>query len=183
MNIFYLDKDPKICAEMHLDKHCTKMLIEYAQLMSTAHRVLDGIKYTGLSKTGRKVTRYKLKDYDDIIYKACHIHHPSAVWVRSNAYNYQWLYIMWSHLHEEFKIRYYKSHKSYMLLKELLRNPPKNIPLNIPFHQPTQAMPDDVKHEDSITAYRNYYIKYKKDFATWKTSIPEWYSEGINANI
>jgi hypothetical protein len=27
-------------------------------------------------------------------------------------------------------------------------------------------------------------VKYKKDFATWKTSIPEWYSEGINnANI
>jgi len=23
-------------------------------------------------------------------------------------------------------------------------------------------------------------VKYKKDFATWKTTIPEWYSEGIN---
>ena len=49
---------------------------------------------------------------------------------------------------------------------------------------PTQAMPDDVKNEDSIIAYRDYYVKYKKDFATWKTSIPEWYSEGINnANL
>jgi len=27
MNIFYLHHDPKICAEMHLDKHCTKMLV------------------------------------------------------------------------------------------------------------------------------------------------------------
>ena len=45
MNIFYLHKDPKTCAEMHLDKHCVKMLIEYAQLMSTAHRVIDGIQY------------------------------------------------------------------------------------------------------------------------------------------
>ena len=54
---------------------------------------------------------------------------------------------------------------------------------DIPFNQPTQAMPDDVKNEDSITAYRDYYVKYKKDFATWKTSIPEWYSKGINANL
>ena len=56
MNIFYLHKDTKTCAEMHLDKHVVKMLIEYAQLMSTAHRVLDGVKYIGKSKTGRKVT-------------------------------------------------------------------------------------------------------------------------------
>ena len=185
MNIFYLHKDPKTCAEMHLDKHCVKMLIEYAQLMSTAHRVIDGIQYVGKSKTGRKVTRYKLENSNEeaIVYKACHINHPSSVWVRDNAYNYAWLYQMWYFLHEEFKLRYGKSHKSYVVLKDLLRNPPKNIPLTIPFHQPTQAMPDDVKDKDSITAYRNYYIKYKKDFATWKTSIPEWYSEGINANI
>jgi len=45
MNIFYLDRDPRICAEMHLDKHVVKMIIEYAQLMSTAHRVLDGDEY------------------------------------------------------------------------------------------------------------------------------------------
>jgi len=44
MNIFYLNPEPKICAEMHLDKHVVKMIIEYAQLMSTAHRVLDGIQ-------------------------------------------------------------------------------------------------------------------------------------------
>jgi hypothetical protein len=185
MNIFYLHKDPKICAEMHLDKHCTKMLIEYAQLMSTAHRVLDGIKYTGKSKTGRKVTRYKLENNNEenTVYKACHINHPSNVWARDNTYNYNWLYQMWSCLHEEFKVRYGKDHKSYVVLKDLLRDPPKNIPLNIPFHQPTQAMPDDVKNKDSITAYRNYYIKYKNSFATWKTNIPKWYSEGINANI
>ena len=42
MNIFYLHNDPKICAEMHNDKHCIKMILEYAQLLSTAHRVLDG---------------------------------------------------------------------------------------------------------------------------------------------
>ena len=177
MNIFYLHKDPKICAEMHLDKHCTKMLIEYAQLMSTAHRVLDGIKYTGLSKTGRKVTRYKLKDYDDIIYKACHIHHPSNIWVRDNAYNYHWLYQMWSYLCDEFTYRYGKQHLTDYKLRKVLREIPKNAPLNKKFTEPPQAMPDEVKVVgDSITAYRQYYMKHKRGFATWKKDRkPAWF--------
>jgi hypothetical protein len=45
MNIFYLDSDPVKSAELHCDKHVVKMIIEYAQLMSTAHRVLDGDLY------------------------------------------------------------------------------------------------------------------------------------------
>ena len=51
MNIFYLDKNPKICAMYHNDKHVVKMILEYAQLLSTAHRVLDGTLSSRLSKT------------------------------------------------------------------------------------------------------------------------------------
>ena len=57
MNIFYLDKDTKTCAEMHVDKHVVKMIVEYAQLLSTAHRMLDGVKTEARSKTGRKTWR------------------------------------------------------------------------------------------------------------------------------
>ena len=53
MNIFYLDPNPRICAEMHLDKHVVKMIIEYAQLMSTAHRFCDGTEYYDLTANGR----------------------------------------------------------------------------------------------------------------------------------
>ena len=42
MNIFYLDTRPKEAAMMHCDKHCVKMILETAQLLSTAHRELDG---------------------------------------------------------------------------------------------------------------------------------------------
>ena len=184
MNIFYLHKDPQICAEQHLDKHCSKMLVEYAQLMSTAHRIIDGTEYEGKTKTNRRIKRWKHPTKHNILYIACHVNHPSAVWCRDNAYNYNWLYRMWSHLHDQFQLRYGKKHLSYTLLHEALRNPPKNIPLNKPFTQPTQAMPDDVKHEDSITAYRNYYIHYKHSFAKWKNGmIPEWFSKGVaNAN-
>ncbi len=54
MNIFYLDSDPRICAQMHNDKHCVKMILEYAQLLSTAHRVIDGVLTVGVSDSGRK---------------------------------------------------------------------------------------------------------------------------------
>mgnify|MGYP003645011953 CR=1 FL=1 len=43
MNIFFLDERPDKCAEMHNDKHCVKMILESAQMLSTAHRELDGI--------------------------------------------------------------------------------------------------------------------------------------------
>ena len=42
MNIFYLSESPKQCAEWAVDKHVVKMILETAQLLSTAHRVLDG---------------------------------------------------------------------------------------------------------------------------------------------
>lgn len=42
MNVFVLHENPRIAAQMHLDKHVVKMIIEYAQLLSTAHRLLDG---------------------------------------------------------------------------------------------------------------------------------------------
>lgn len=34
MNIFYLNKDLKIAAMEHKDKHCVKMILEYAQMLS-----------------------------------------------------------------------------------------------------------------------------------------------------
>jgi hypothetical protein len=87
---------------------------------------------------------------------------------------------MWCCLHKEFQIRYgeYKYHQSFAKLKGILREVPENIP-NVPFTQPLQAMPDDVKNIDSITAYRDYYIKYKKSFATWKTTTPKWFAEAV----
>lgn len=43
MNIFALSEDPREAAQMHCDRHCVKMIVEYAQLLSTAHRTLDGV--------------------------------------------------------------------------------------------------------------------------------------------
>jgi len=183
MNIFYLDKDPKTCAEMHVDKHCVKMILEYAQLLSTAHRVLDGIQVVGLSKSGRKQTRYEISDNrDGILYSATHINHPSAIWVRQSIPNYIWLAELLEMLCIEYTYRYGKIHKveSSGLMQTLKNRFPENIPSG-KWSEPTPAMPDDVKVEhDSISSYRNYYIKNKTHLAKWKNrNVPEWF----NANI
>ena len=42
MNIFYVDSCPAEAAISLVDKHVVKMILESAQLLSTAHRILDG---------------------------------------------------------------------------------------------------------------------------------------------
>ena len=71
MNIFYLNRDPVQCAKDHCDKHCVKMLLEYAQLMSTAHRVHDN---------------------NDDVYQIAHLNHQSKIWTRESLDHYQWLF-------------------------------------------------------------------------------------------
>ena len=80
MNIFYLDEDPTKCAELHCDKHVCKMIIEYAQLLSTAHRVLDGKPYVSQTLGGRRIQRWEHPNYvmENVLYKASHVNHPSG---------------------------------------------------------------------------------------------------------
>ena len=82
MNIFKLDRNAKKAAEYHCDKHVVKMLIEYAQLMSTAHRVLDGTEYYDKTKNGRKIKRWKHpnSNLEPLLYKAGWVKHPSTIW-------------------------------------------------------------------------------------------------------
>ena len=180
MNIFYLDKDPVKCAKMHVDKHVVKMIVEYAQLLSTAHRVLDGTESVELSKNGRKIKRYRFDDNykESTYYLACHINHPSAVWARQSSLNYRWLYELFVALCDEYTYRYNKRHATDEKLRVALALTPTNIP-GCAFTQPTPAMnhyPECIVEGDSLKSYHNYYIKAKKSFAKWtKRNTPNWY--------
>jgi hypothetical protein len=178
MNIFYLSHDTKVCAEMHNNKHTVKMILEYAQLLSTAHRVLDGTLTVGLSDSGRKRTTFNLNDsLDGILYAATHINHPSAIWVRQSESHYRWLFGLWIDLMDEYTFRYGKVHASARLIG-YLNKPPKNIEFGNGFKEPPPAMPEDIRIPgDSIASYRNYYIKSKSHLANWKKrNVPDWYS-------
>ena len=175
MNIFYLDNNPTTCAQMHVDKHCVKMILEYAQLLSTAHRVLDGTLVDGHSKTGRKQKRYVLSDSrDSTLYSATHINHPSAIWVRKNVENYNWLYDMWVALMDEYTYRYGKIHATARL-KDMLSETPDNITSGS-FTEPTPAMPEEYRVAgDSIKSYQNYYLGDKQRMFSWKNRHePYW---------
>ena len=184
MNIFFLHRDPEQAAKEHVDKHVVKMIVEYAQLLSTAHRMIDGSEYTDYSKNGRKVKRYKLENpnAEKVIYKACHYNHPSAVWVRENKLHYQWLYRLFKKLGHEFTHRYGKVHSTNLLLNQLLETPPNNIP-SIEWRDPPPAMkhyPDCIVPGDSLQSYKNYYIVAKAYFAKWsKRETPKWFTEGL----
>jgi hypothetical protein len=60
-------------------------------------------------------------------------------------------------------------------LADILKAVPQNIPQG-PLTKFPQAMPDECKTEDSIAAYRNYYLYHKKKIARWtKRNIPDWF--------
>jgi hypothetical protein len=161
MNIFYLSNCPQEAAEAHNDKHCVKMILESAQMLSTAHRELDG-------------------DVPDILYKSTHKNHPSTIWTRSSKQHYDWLFRLFRMLSAEYSIRYsdhnFKVHKTWDKLGKLLEHAPKNIKDN-GWVDPPQCMPDHCKKSDTIDAYRNYYLTEKASISTWKYSNqPTWWT-------
>ena len=90
MNIFVLDKDPYIAAQMMCDKHIPKMIVESAQMLSTVHRLLDGIPEKRRSKSGKTMqTYYSFGDKrDNLYYAAVHKYHPCTTWTLESLDNY-----------------------------------------------------------------------------------------------
>ena len=179
MNIFLLHENPVLCAEQHCDKHVVKMVIEYAQLMSTAHRYLDGELYGEKTANGRAIKRWRHPNtnMEATLYKASHVNHPDGLWVRSSDANYNYLYNLWCRLCEEYTHRYGRKHLTQEKLEYLLRFPPKNIEhaSMADVHGLPLAMPDDVKGKSVVNSYRRYYNKYKIDFARYTNrEEPEW---------
>jgi hypothetical protein len=153
------------------------MIIEYAQLLSTAHRIRDGQEYYDLTANGRKIKRWRLPDdREQRLMKASHINHPSNVWARANHLNYKWLYEMWVHLLDEYTYRYGKVH-ACARLRDVLAKLPEKIPVGLCETEPTPAMPDDCKIvNNSLASYHKYYNEKKTRFARWtKRPAPNWY--------
>lgn len=176
MNIFFLDEDPVLAAQYHCDKHVVKMILESAQLLSTAHRVLDGELGIRLSASGARLKDYVLPDAkQDLLYKATHISGPCAVWAREASDNYEWLFGLFIALGDEYSYRYNKEHLSISKLERILAVLPKNIPTK-PLTKPPLVMPEGCKDPDPILAYRKYYKTHKSEIAKWtKRSTPDWY--------
>lgn len=207
MNIFALHRNPFAAAAYHCDKHVVKMIVEYAQLLSTAHRVLDGTfeswMFKGANGKPKTLKYYVLpgevaypavrteivdgiaikKDYVEVenrkCYAASHMNHPSGIWARTTDTNYHWLVQLFDGVLREYENRYGKKHSSEALL-EFFRTAPKNIPrgLQTPF---ALAMPEKYKVDDEVLAYQNYYVGDKVRFAKWTNiAAPKWFTNRVD---
>ena len=176
MNLFYLSNKPQEAAQFHCDKHVVKMIIELNQMLSTAHRIIDGTPARIKTKTGRSKTEYILPDSREInLYKTSHANHPTSVWARQSKDHYQWMLECTKYLLEEYTYRYGKIHASSRLLNSI-NTIPHNI-ADVGFVDPPPAMPDHCKIPGNVVeSYRKYYVMEKKHFAKWtKRPVPSWF--------
>ena len=164
------------------------MPTEYKQMLSTAHRVLDGEMYYDKTKNGRKIKRWKHPDrkMNRDLYLAGHVNHPTNIWLRECTENYMLMFTYYKLICDEYTHRYGKEHGA----KEnwwIFRNPPKNMPSlgkTTPVPQAMQAFPECMVEGDSVQAYRNFYVKAKRSFATWKERpTPKWYMTQSQSGI
>lgn len=196
VNVFYLDHDPAAAARAHCDRHVVKMILETAQLLSTAWHVLapDAIRYEigatdplypfpSLANDSAVKARLEIGGQwylaNQRIYGKTHEHHPSAVWARECTGNYDWLWRLGAHLLDEYTFRYRRSHASRHVLRTLER-PPVALPTG-PAAEPPTAMPDeyvatDVEgYADAVASYRAYYRGAKRSLLTYtRRPPPDW---------
>lgn len=182
MNLFIVHYDPFEAAKMLPDKLVVKMPLEVAQLLCTAHRVIDDPNSEGFERTAT--------DHEQL-YKKTHQNHPCGIWVRGRASSYAWA---WSHMQgllDEYQHRYGRQHKIRADgLEELLRVKPHHMddtgePISL--HDAPLCMPDEFKlspyhHEEGHlqASYQNYlangkdYTKYGEGYRRCPTGVPLW---------
>lgn len=159
MNIFVLDRSHEKNVSYYMKSHVTKMPLEYTQLLSTAVRVIDYPNNL---------------DVNIPAYKATHINHPCSIWVRESKAHWLWLRELSMALMDEFFFRRGKYHASSVRM--MLIPIPKNFKETAWLRDPPQAMPEELRCDDVVTAYRNYYIEKKSHLAEWECRTqPEWY--------
>lgn len=146
MNIFHLDKNPMICARYHCDKHVVKMILETAQMLSTAYQRHFGI--------------------NNELYKPAYPKHPMTLWVGDSKENFLWALDLLNHLLNQYTLRYKKIHSTNRIYDILISLDINNF-VSKGFTNPPLCMPDIYKCNDYVLSYKNYYINEKKRFAKY----------------
>jgi hypothetical protein len=163
MNIFVLDENPYIAAEMYCDKHVPKMVVElYQQLGSAARRHGATDEQMPVTKAGKPL-------------KGGYHNHPCTKWVGDSKGNFAWAWQHATHLCKEYTLRFSKEHfceKGIHKMGNLWNMMPEGKLM--PF---ALAMPDEYKSSNAIDSYRQYYISEKARFAKWEKGRekPHWF--------
>lgn len=190
VNIFYLDHDPAAAAQSHVDRHVVKMILETAQLLSTAwhavapDQVVSDLFFAdlpGQAPPGEcpAYPQLRLKG-GGRIYRKTHERHPCAVWARAHTGNYNWLHRLGLELCREYTFRYKRAHACEAVLATLQKAPP-GMPKERLHDEPPLAMPQELKVVDAdgcwdaVPSYRRYYVEAKHPLFRWtKRAAPSW---------
>lgn len=181
MNLFVLDSDPVVAAQLQCDKHVVKMIVESAQMLSTTHRMLDGWSEKRPSRSGKTMINYwvhKNDNLENVLYKAVHHSHPCTIWTMQSVENYNWHYKHFCALCDEYEYRYGKKHATDILLREVLSTPPDNIDLSdMTKHPLAMKSNPECMFEDTVKSYRAFYQTKQDRFnMVWtKRKTPEWF--------
>lgn len=173
MNIFAIDKCPKISA-MHLpDKLLIKMPIESAQMLA----LVISPWYLGLGTVPKKAGGFYTTD------RGAFRNHPCTRWAASSKDHWTWLLEHGLELCAEFRIRYNKEHSCEYSLKYIEEVIPKG---NSSFcNSFIRAMPDVFRYDLSIDdneAYRRYLVSKKWPLTNYQRKperMPEWMKKYI----
>lgn len=161
MNIFPLDSDFEKAAKLYCDTHCSKIILEIAQMLCIPFH-LKGLQAP---------------------YKLCHVNHPVSKWVRETYENYLWTIKHGTALYEEKLERTGKGHKSYDVIRwtfsnrHLLNLPSMCItPFAIAINENALCRKDPAfDKSDPVKCYQLYYKYDKKDIAKWTNrDIPDF---------
>ena len=174
MNIFVLDTNPRLAAQMHCDKHVPKMCVEAAQMMASAlrrHGATD--EQMPLTKAGTP-------------YKGGYTHHPCTVWAGDSQENFVWLAQHADELCTEYYRRFGKIHSCewpITIMGDLIRLIPKDRLTPFALAMPDEYRPEPIDGEivyhafpeHAVKAYRRYY--HSKQFAKWEKGVPapDWW--------
>lgn len=197
LNVFYLDHDPDEAAQAHCDRHVVKMIVETAQLLSSAWHVVAPTLVE--SDIGNTDPAFPLGEFaqqraanltfgqsfylgNQRIYAPTHLHHPCAEWVRESSGNYDWAWRLGMALLEEYSFRYGRTHATTSILRTLELVPP-GVP-EAPLVEPPLAMADEFQvidsdgYGDALASYRRYYRDGKRHLLMYtRRAPPEWLAD------
>lgn len=158
MNLFACDIDPRVAARALCDQHVVKMVLETAQLLSTALELLDA--------------------YPDGAYRPTHRHHPVTHWLAgdgvhayddAHALRFWWTIEHGLALADEYHYRFDKDHKSRRVLllcaaavADVLPTAPNPLDATFAFCGPDDLA--DLADTDVPAAYR---ATLRRKYASW----------------
>src|ERR1700744_5095204 len=163
MNIFAVDSDPVLCAQALDDKRLLKMILETAQILSSA---LSNLGY-----------------WKSNLYRPTHVNHPCVQWAGASRRNFDWLVLYGIALGQEYKHRFGRFHRSVSVVmnaSERFKDCPLDALSMTPFPNCTGWKGRSV--QDAYRAYLSV-DKWTETSRWTKRSKPEWYNKYLGKAV